>query len=189
MPSLLAAVLGFADGAGLPRLPGGGGCLLGLIIIVVCAQRKKEEIGGWLLYYYIQLYIALVMTVVFTIIGIENYLPAMWAGEEGLYVLFLLSTVPGVLIVPLQLIAAERLRRGRRYERLGLLKTLLWADLFFSLIGLLIDLVYFRENVAFSVIALIWPLIWLPYFYRSKRVDRVFRTRDWLPAPEPGLVG
>jgi hypothetical protein len=25
------------------------------------------------------------------------------------------------------------------------------------------------------------PAVWLPYFYRSRRVRRVFQTHDWIP--------
>jgi hypothetical protein len=31
------------------------------------------------------------------------------------------------------------------------------------------------------MMTMIWPIIWIPYFYFSKRVKSVFKNRDWCP--------
>jgi hypothetical protein len=50
-----------ADGTGQAApVPGGG--IGALIMWYVCGSRKKQEIGGWLLYYYIQLYLAVIVS-------------------------------------------------------------------------------------------------------------------------------
>lgn len=157
-----------------------GRILFGVIIAYVCISRQHKDIGGWLLYYYIQLYLSVVSSLVLFIPTYRNYLPIEWGGETKLYLLFLASTVPGLLIAPTELVFAERLRHRRCPERLQALRFVLWAHLGSSILGLLIDGLYFPENIILSILSVVWPLIWVPYFHRSTRVDRVFGT----PSPE-----
>lgn len=53
------------------------------------------------------------------------------------------------------------------------------VDLILAAISIVIDLVYFEDIKVFSILALIWPLIWLMDFSVSGRVRRVFKTLDW----------
>jgi hypothetical protein len=169
------------DAGRTPPAPTG---IVGLLIWFICFNNRKKEIGGWLLYYYIQLYIGVVITLVLALVSFHNYLPTAWAAQPNLYPLFLLSTVPGVVVVPVQLVLAERLRLSRDYRHVHTLRVVLWADLAAAIVGTVIDARFFEQNLGFDILALIWPCIWLPYFYVSKRVVRVFRTKDWVsPAP------
>ena len=180
---LLAQTSGRAE---TPPSPVG---ILWIILWVVCATRRKQEMGGWLLFYYIQLYLGLVFSVVMLAISFQNYLPRTWANAPGLYPLFLLSTLPAFAIIIAQLVVAERLRLSRDQRHLVMLKRVLWINLAFAGIASAIDATYFPENIAFDVIAFVWPLIWLPYFYRSNRVARVFITKDWVvPASGPSTA-
>ena len=153
--------------------------LWNVIIIILCLARRKKEIGGWLLYYYVQLYTSAVFSVVILMFSFQNFRPMTWGGITGLYFFFILSTAPGILILFVELFFAEQLRKSRNFAYLASLRIVLWIHLTVALLGLIIDLVAFQENVPLAVIGLIAPIIWLPYFYYSKRVDRVFRTRDW----------
>jgi hypothetical protein len=150
-----------------------------LIMWWICGSRRKNEIGGWLLYYYIQLYIGVIFAVIITAVSYKNYLPST-EYDTFLYILFLTTTIPGTILFILQLLIAEKMRKGRSEYFLRVLKYVLWADLTLSAASTLVDMRYFPDDIFFDALALIWPSIWLPYFYLSKRVKGVFITKTWL---------
>jgi hypothetical protein len=168
-----------ADGAAKsPRIPGGG---VGAIAIwYICSSRKNQEIGGWLLYYYIQLYLGVTVSLVLLAFSFQNYLPTAWDAQPLLYTLFLMSMLPTLALFAIQLVVAEKLRRSRDYEWLRRLRSVLWAGLAVAVLGFAIDYNYFEDSVVFDVVTLIFSTIWLAYFCVSRRVTRVFRTKDWV---------
>ena len=151
-----------------------------LIMWYVCAKRKAQEIGGWLLYFYVQLYIGVVISLLISLASYENFLPSTWVKNQSLYPLYVLSVVPGIVILPIQLVAAERLRKSRDVRFVRTVRTVLWVQLAAAAVGAVIDFAQFPDNLPFDALAVIWPSIWLPYFYMSKRVKRVFETKDWI---------
>jgi uncharacterized protein DUF2569 len=153
-----------------PGLPGCGG----LILLYICASRKDKDIGGWLLYYYIQLYLGVIITIVVSATSFENYIPRTWAEAPELYPWFLLSTIPALLLTPAQLVAAEVLRVSRNGRHLKTLRLTLWLQLAFAFVETAIDLRFFSDNLIFDGLHFLWCIIWIPYFYVSKRVKRVF---------------
>ena len=159
-----------------------------LIMWYVCSKRKTKEIGGWLLYFYTQLYVAVIGTVAISLFSFQNLLPSTWAANPSLYPLFLLSTLPTVIIGPVQLVVSEMLRRSREYRFVRALRTVLWIELAAAGVGTVIDWAQFPDNLPLDALSFIWPAVWLPYFYRSTRVTRVFKTKDWL-APIPSAPG
>jgi hypothetical protein len=160
-------------------VPGAG--LGALFTASFCISRRKQEIGGWLLYYYIQLYLGAVLSIPIFALSFNNYRPSSWSVQPALYPLFLLSTVPGVLIPPVQLIIAERLRQSRDSAWLPTPRHVLWIELAAAVLAILLDSKYFDLNSAgLDAVGLIWPGVWLPYFYISNRVNRVFVRKDWL---------
>jgi hypothetical protein len=181
--SMLNSLIGFsqafaADGSNSAPSSGIGG-IGALIMFYICASRSRKEIGGWLLYYYIQMYIGVIITVTVFLFSFNNYRPSSWSGNTSLYLLFLLSLMPGLLLQPLQLIVAEKLRFSRNFQFVKYLRYVLWADLAFLAVSTIIDIGYFPSSIPFDVIGFLWPIIWLPYFYKSKRVRSVFETKDW----------
>src|SRR4029078_6749233 len=130
-------------------------------------KRKAEEIGGWLLYYYIQIYIGLLATVAIFAVSLENYKPSSWSAAPSLYPWFLLSAVPGILVVPAQVTVAELLRRSRSQRFLRWLRVGLWIDAACARLAIAIDLTYCRESLLLDVLPVIWVTVWLPYFYVS----------------------
>jgi hypothetical protein len=153
-----------------------------LLLWWICARRKKEEIGGWLLLFYIQMYAGALVTLIFTLVSISNYSPTSWTEAPTLYPLFLLSAVPGIVLRFVELVVAERARRARSWKLVRRLRMVLWIDISAAVLGALIDASYFPDNLPLSILAIGWPLVWLPYFYVSKRVRGVFVTKDWLVA-------
>jgi len=166
---------------------GGIGVLLTLVIWYVCASRTKEEIGGWLLYYYIRLYIGVIIVVLVAASSYDSYLPEAWADKPDLYPFFLWSTVPGLLLYCAEFVVAEKLRTSRNYFYVHILRYILFAALASSLIAMMIRNKYFEEDSTafFNITTMIWPIIWIPYFYLSKRVKSVFKNRDWLSGDHP----
>ena len=71
--------------------------LIGILIIALCLSKRKQAIGGWLLYYFSQVFLGLLITIIFTLIGIANYNPTSWDNQYR-YGLFIISTVPNILI-------------------------------------------------------------------------------------------
>ena len=186
--ALLEAATLYAADEQTRGVPGGGACSA-IVMYLICSRRKKEEIGGWLLYFYIQLYLGLLVTVVVTAFSYENYLPSTWTeAEPGMYFWFLLSTLPGVVLFPLQLVVAEALRITRRAGLRWVLIGVLAADLLMAIVAFAIDTTYFPDNTILDVVAMIWPVVWIPYFLVSKRVKRVFVTRDWTTTPAEGAA-
>lgn len=170
-----------ADTTQSPPVPGAG--IGALVMWYVCASRKQKEIGGWLLYFYVQLYLGVLVSIVVLATSYTAYLPDTWAAAPQLYPLFMLSTVPGLIVLPAQLVIAEILRVSRDAKWIRLLRYVLWFDLITACMATAIDVKYFESGLVFDILGLIWPIVWLPYFYFSSRVNRVFRLKDWLPAP------
>ncbi|HEU4855387.1 MAG TPA: DUF2569 family protein, partial [Nitrosospira sp.] len=163
------------------------GVLLTLLIWYVCASRKKKEIGGWLLYYYIRLYIGVIIVVLVAVSSYDSYLPEAWTNTPDLYPFFLLTTVPGLLLYCAEFVVAEKLRKSRNYFYVHILRYILFAALASSLIAMVIKNKYFEEDSTtfFNITTMVWPIIWIPYFYLSKRVKSVFKNRDWLSGDHP----
>lgn len=159
-----------------------GGAAVALIMYLICSRQKGKEIGGWLLYYYIQLYLGVIMMIVMTIVSINNYNPATWE-DNKLYMLFLFSTIPGILVYFIQVGVAAMAMKTKDYEWVKKLRAVLIIDIIIVLLAMLVDFQFFKDNLAIDILQLIWPIIWLPYFYKSVRVEKVFVSKDWLTVP------
>ncbi|MFI5305211.1 MAG: DUF2569 family protein [Nitrospiria bacterium] len=162
-----------ADGTATPAAPAGRS-LGGIIIAVICWSKRKEEIGGWLLYYYIQLYIGVIVSLGITAVNYQNYLPETWVESRTLYPLFLITTIPGIILAIVLLVVSEKLRRSRNVQYVRVLRYVLWASLLEGAFSILIDSRYFPDSLFLDVLPFIGTIFWLPYFYISKRVKRVF---------------
>jgi len=166
--------------------PSAGGALA-LILFVICYSRRKKAIGGWLLFYFIQLFWGVFLSLILTLTSIRNYNPSEY-GSTSLYLLFLMTTIPSFLLRLAQVGLSFKLipDQHRNWKFVNMLRVILGLELLFALIGIPIDLVHWPENVALDIFALIWPLIWLPYFSFSKRVRSVYLSKDWdaLHAPK-----
>jgi hypothetical protein len=141
--------------------------------------RRKKPIGGLLFYFFWSIFAGVAITAIFLAIGIKNYLPSTWNDQYRLYSLFLASTLPGIAAQICLFIAAIAVLRTRNWEWVLRIRSILAADILVTLVGLLIDASFFPENLLLGAYSLIFPVIFLPYTYRSKRVRRVFLSKDW----------
>jgi hypothetical protein len=153
-------------------------------------KAKTEEIGGWLLLFYIQAYGGVISMVVVAVLSFQNYFPSEWAANPSLYPLWLLSTAPAQLLQVIVLVVAERLRRTREYRFVETLRTVLWMCVAAAGVAIVIDWAQFPKILPFNVLPLISAAGWLAYFYRSTRVARVFKTKDWFvpTSAAPGIA-
>jgi len=149
-----------------------------LILAIICLVRRKKEIGGWLLYYFCVLYLGLFISIALIGASFSNYNPAAWE-DKALYSLFLTSTVPGIILLLAQAVMSYRLITRRNWQDVNILRVILLFEIIFSLIAIPIDANHWPDNIAFDIIGLISPLIWLPYFTYSKRVRSVYQSKNW----------
>ena len=148
--------------------------------LVRLCEPKEKEIGGWLLYYYIRLYIGAIIVILVIVSRRDSYLSEAWINTPDLYPFFLLTTVPGLLLYCAEIVVAEKLRRSRNYAYVPILRYILFANIVSLLIAIAINNKYFEGSSTgfFNIMTMIWPIVWIPYFYFSKRVKSVFRKPE-----------
>ncbi len=177
---LFSAAL-LADSTQQSRAPVTG--IPGVIVMwLICSKQKDKPIGGWLLYYYIQLYVGTLVSLVLVCFSIKNYDPSEWRNIP-LYWLFLISVIPSVLMLLLNVVVSSVLLKKRQWEWVLYLRLILALEVGFAILGLAIDTVHFPDNLVFDVWSGFVSLIWLVYFVRSTRVVSVFNTHNWHTAP------
>ena len=182
LATLMVASPALADTGSQFPVPFGCGTV---VILYICSRQTAEEIGGWLLYYYIQLYpVAFVAAALFLgPVGDQASSGGPVAGAR-MQPYFIATSMLALLFSLLELVVAEQLRRSRDAVFLRLLRTVLFTELVVGLIHTTLDLRVFRGRFPVGFAALLWPAVWLPYFYRAKRVRRVFPTP---PLSAPGM--
>jgi hypothetical protein len=171
-----------------PSFPGG------FISWIVCYRSRRQEIGGFLMFYYWSLFGGILMTLIMLGANFESYVPESFA-DPALYHLFLLSVVPLLLVYTVQVITGILLLSVRTWDMLKLLRSLIIAELVCALLGLVVDLARFKDNIFFDVYTIAASSIWVGYFFFSKRVTHVFKLNDWesvveriYPSKEPKAI-
>lgn len=161
--------------------------LLLVVAGIFCYVRRREEIGGWLLLYYVYLLVSLVVVPAQYFLNHQVFLPSVWR-DQSLYPVFLLGTVPHLLLLVLQLVFAERLRRRRKLPRpeeelvsrdLQYLQRALYAALAAGFLSFAIELFTPVTLVGGGASMLLMTFGWALYFKLSQRVMLVFVTGDW----------
>jgi hypothetical protein len=177
MGCLVSAEALAATSGAQPQNPLGAGLFVAWGIAYL---TRRRAIGGWLLYYYIQLYMSLLVSLIFFPQVISNLAPGEWDSTMR-YVLFVLSTVPVVLAQGLEAFAATRLLFSRNEKNLHFLRKVLVALVAASGVSLAIDIAYFPEapSIALDVLTFVFSGIWTAYFLKAKRVRLVFIELAW----------
>lgn len=154
---------------------------LGLVFVVLCYSRRDEPIGGWLMFFYYQIY-ATILFLAFGAIGsAENYLPSQW-DEFGDYVIFLGAVVPRTFAFLLVGGVATVLLLRREFRWVENLRVALAVGVALTLLSVVVDVLYFTEDLLQNFMRLVMLGVWLGYFLCSERVARVFPARGDSPA-------
>ncbi len=156
-----------------PSFPGGG-----IIAWIVCYRKRRDEIGGWLMLYYWQLYGGLILTIIFFAIAFQSYVPESF-DDPGRYHMFLLSIVPTLVLLGLEIAIASIMLSVRSWDLVVLLRYTMAAALIAAFAGVWIDVKFFPDNLGFDALTIVPAIIWLLYFSLSSRVAHVFKTHDW----------
>lgn len=176
MPLLSSAIVWLiltSSSQSAPAYPGG------LIVAwIICNGAKRNQIGGWLLFFFWQLYGGVIITAVLFATNIQSYVPENFDSTDRC-ALFLVSTVPTLMIYLAQLGVGTILLSVRTWDLLKLLRWLIGAEVVAAIISTIIDANYFPDNVGLNFLTLVPEALWLAYFFRSKRVKHVFETHDW----------
>ena len=162
--------------------PASGGILL--VFLVVYLSRKRE-IGGWLLYFYFQIYVTFLFSMLFISPLISNLSPDNW-DDMFKYSMFIISTVPSLVMSIIVLVISTLLLKNKNSKYLKILRQSLVFQVVFGLIAVSIDCLYFADipsNLFFDGLALCGSIVWVIYFARSSRVQKVFVERSWFEAP------
>lgn len=141
---------------------------------------RRRAIGGWLLYFYIQLYLSLLVSLLFIPRVISNLSPGEWDSAIR-YVLYFLSTAPVLLAEGFEVYAATQLLVARNETNLSVLRRALAVLVMTSGTSLAIDIFYFPEapSIILDVLTFAFAAIWTAYFMKAKRVHLVFVERAW----------
>ena len=144
------------------------------IALGVAYVTRRMSIGGWLFYYYLQLYANVLITVLLSFVMIDNLQPTGWE-DKTLYSLFVLSIVPMFLVKAIEAIFATRLlvKSQRNEKNVKIVRYIILVSVIICATSIAINYYHFRDNVPFSIYALITSSIWCLYFFLSYRVDYV----------------
>lgn len=155
----------------------GAGFLVGLAIAYL---TRRRSIGGWLMYYYLQLYGSVLVNLIFVATSVHSLPPSVWDSSTR-YVLFLLSTLPVWLLIAAEAVVGTYLLVRRRETNVRRLRLVIALMVVAAATALIIDFAYFKEapDIVFDVLTLFFAIVWSLYFWRSKRVRKVFIERQW----------
>jgi hypothetical protein len=89
------------------------------------------------------------------------------------------TTLISDLLLIAQVVVATILLKSRDWKWVKKLRVVLIASLCWMAVVISIDAAYYPSDVPLDIYSLIVLTIWLPYFFRSNRVRRVFLSKDW----------
>ena len=150
--------------------------MLGLVLWFLAFIRRKQAVGGWLFVFFLQLFwleIELMIRIPAMLIARRaagDRMPAIMAGEIQLYtsLAFAMFAVTTWIIVGAACLLRTRKWRYVIYVRAGLA----------GLAGLAaVRIVKYPTTASWQ--DALFPVVFLPYFFLSQRVRRVYQTHDW----------
>jgi len=159
---------------------------IGLVFLLLTAYwSRNEPTGGWLRIFIYQIYIGCVATV-FTIHNLwDNFFPSTW-GDDSRYPLFLVGHIPTILMVFIMAAVVSLLLYSRHWKFVRLLRVLFFVQLIFVGINVTISAANFgTADAILASLQGIFLLVWIPYFYASRRVKETFGYESVISNPPP----
>jgi hypothetical protein len=150
--------------------PLGGLTAIAAIISVV---RRKSAIGGWLMFFLFQIFTGTVFSVftLITVMAARNH--------TKLYAYYLLAMIPEVLAMVAVSVVCVALLRTWEWRWMAPLRGALALSIAVGIASVAIDVAKFPGSIALDAAPVISRSIILAYFLVSKRVESVFRAKDW----------
>lgn len=151
---------------------------ISVAFVVVSIVGRKQAIGGWLLYFYYWIFAVLFISLHDITLHPNVFRPSFGSGSVNhealvlavfprLFIYVAVAAVAIILLVKKEWVWVERLR------------VVLSAGVIIAGFSVWLDVHYFPKSTRFNAFRLIGLCLWLVYFFVSKRVHHVFRTRDW----------
>lgn len=130
------------------------------------------------MFFYYQIYGSIALMILSMVSSVEKYTPSYW-DNWGSYLAFLLAFLPrlgGFILVGF---VATVLLRRRDWFWVRNLRFTLYAGMVFTLLSLIVDILFFPTAAVTNALRLAMLGVWLGYFYVSERVNRVFLHKSW----------
>jgi len=134
---------------------------------------RRRPIGGWVLYFYLQLYLSVLLSLIFLPDVAKNLSPVGWDTPQR-YFMFIGSTVPLTVAEWFEVFAASRLLYEKNAANLLTLRIAIGIVLVCAALAAGIDIEYFNSTPVSDIMTLIVAFIWSLYFSISERVQQVF---------------
>ncbi len=150
-----------------------------LIYIGVCWALKRKEFGGWLLYFYGWMFLMSYLYLREFLRQLDSYLPNAQIDKPRQLAL-VVTVIPRLLAMLAVLLVMIILVIKRDNIWLQRLKVMLGITIVVAAISVFLDGTYFPNTVSANLRRLIMLGVWLIYLSVSRRVRRVFITKDWL---------
>ncbi len=154
-----------------------------VVFIVLSISGRKQAIGGWLLYFYYWIFAVLFIS--FRDIALHpNVFRHSFGSGSVNHEALVLAVFPRLFLHLAVAAVAIILLIKREWAWVERLRVTLLAGVIIAGFSVWLDVRYFPKSTLSNGVRWIGPCFWLGYFFVSKRVYHVFRTKDWAAAQE-----
>jgi hypothetical protein len=151
---------------------------LALVIAVLSYVRKKQDIGGWLMYFYYWIGAVLVIYLKDALGNYRVFLPSSKM-DPVKHLALIMAVYPRLLALLGVVAIAVAVLKWREWLWIERLRFMLSVTVVIAATSVILDAIYFPRALLPNLIRCVMLSVWLLYFYFSKRVHHVFRTKDW----------
>ena len=156
---------------------------LSIAFIAICVVRRKQAIGGWLLYFYYWIFAVLFISLRDIALHPSAFKPSFGSDSLNREALFL-AVFPRLFLFLAVAVIAVMLLIEKEWVWVERLRVVLLAGVFIAGLSVWLDVHYFPKSIRGNAVRWGGLCFWLLYFFVSKRVHHVFRTKDWSTAQE-----
>lgn len=149
--------------------------LVDVAAIAVCIACRRYAIGGWLLYFFLRVFGGLLQSMWALIAEVQRYEPDR---EHGLA---LASTAPDAVAWVALAAVCVMLLKTREWNWVISLRAALGLKITVGFTSCIIEARYLQSEsrLAWDGRMVLMMAAFLSYFFVSKRVQHVFKTKDW----------
>ena len=151
--------------------------LAAIAFAIASMVRRDEDIGGFLLYFYFWIFATPLVFASDIVMHPQAFLRA--DRHDAFHLALILATFPRLIAFVVATVMAVMLLFRREWDWVERVQLALSVCVIISLLSLAINWKCFPNSLRSNAIRWISLLLWTIYFFVSKRVNHVFRTRDW----------